>query len=1469
MDMRKDGSYQGYPVQVPWAVPTPASHDLLDPKLSCENGYENHVNIANIGTSFGCWDGSNVGLRSQISDHMKGGIYDTFLMDNNNWSGIPCSHLLALADAATVTKAPGGSCPSTSGGTSGGISGDGCGSIGDDGYDNIGSVDVQFRKQDCGSSRNLELQQYTQPERTRFLFDLNSPPILTDQPPQLITNISSQLTPVTPKQTRKVGRERMVSDIINDQPELFIEQTPDSVCHSDVDEDVEEVSSDDLNLKKTPQPKQTRRKYKSNIVIEGEPKRARKRTQKPDGLLTAKSKDIWELEVDEDFEEDSSDDSSSKRTVQPKQRRRKHRPKVVIEGEPKSAKKGTPKPDGSSTVKSKDVKKSTIEKSIELTKTRPTRTSCRKKIYFEDEWDYEGTEIEMMYESQIFGPITPDKLDIKDETKNICTRAKRSLEFSRCESLSSSDTCSDEDALGICNKSLKEYLPTFTNFPPCYKKRRTEKYYSSINTKRLAFSSVRSPEKSTEKSTVSNHQSYKSTSDFGRVDSFRKKRSKGVRRVRDLAEFAGLIEGKPKTCMELLATDFSVDFVTKKRTKRNYIVPSSSYHSNRFLMQIGFDSSLRWKKTYDIDALINQFDNLGLKDRVMEQNRRALVPYKTRYRERNSSLVLYQHDRSVVPYDESYDPFKGKKERPKVDIDDETTRVWRLLLEDINSEGIDGTDEDMTKRWEEERNVFSGRAASFIARMHLIQGDRRFSKWKGSVVDSVIGVFLTQNVSDHLSSSAFINLAAKYPPKSEPLCEDKLSISVKEPCESDQEETLLDTVSYEEKEAVNSNELESISYSSLKYNEGISYELECNNELKEDGTIKHDEKCVSEHSEILAEIVGNDIDNSIVEKDQKIEIENLSGEILEDIESNLNEYEDIPKSIGIKKRRIRNGKNKFDWDSLRRDAQAKKKRVKTPNTADSVDYEAVRRANVDEISDTIKDRGMNNMLAERIKAFLNRLVKDHGSIDLEWLRDVPPDKAKEYLLSFRGLGLKSVECVRLLTLHHLAFPVDTNVGRIAVRLGWVPLQPLPESLQLHLLELYPVLESIQQYLWPRLCKLDQKTLYELHYQMITFGKVFCTKNKPNCNSCPLRGECRHFASAFASARLPLPAPPEKSIVTSAGKRTPSQSQNQSQSQSSTELPDRDYLSLPPANQYLLPDSEVQHQDPIIEQPTTPEPTIEVPLTPEVEKIHEEFDIEDFSEDPDEIPTIKLNMEAFTQNLQNFMENNMELAEGDMSRALVALTSEAASLPTRKLKNVSQLRTEHQVYELPDSHPLLEGFDVREPDDPCSYLLAIWTPGETAESIQPPKGQCSSQESGTLCLKETCFLCNSIREANSKTVRGTLLIPCRTAMRGSFPLNGTYFQVNEVFADHDSSLKPIDVPRFWLWNLPRRTVYFGTSIPTIFRGLTTEGIQYCFWRGFVCVRGFDRKSRAPRPLMARLHFPVSKLKRTRGGKPEEE
>ncbi|KAL6998098.1 hypothetical protein U1Q18_008225 [Sarracenia purpurea var. burkii] len=371
-----------------------------------------------------------------------------------------------------------------------------------------------------------------------------------------------------------------------------------------------------------------------------------------------------------------------------------------------------------------------------------------------------------------------------------------------------------------------------------------------------------------------------------------------------------------------------------------------------------------------------------------------------------------------------------------------------------------------------------------------------------------------------------------------------------------------------------------------------------------------------------------------------------------------------------RQRIVKQKQDTVEWDRLRMQAQAKGKRDRTTNTMDSLDYEVVRCAEVHEIADTIKERGMNNVLAERIKDFLNRLVREHGSIDLEWLRDVPPDKAKEYLLS--------------------------------------------------------------RYLWPRLCKLDQRALYELHYQMITFGKVFCTKSKPNCNACPMRGESRHFASAFASARLSLPGPEEESIV----RATENKGANRIPVDAIKPL----QLPLPQANQQLQALSQVNHCEPIIEVPTTPEPTVELPATPDHEQPQVSYsDIEDgIGEDPEEIRTIKLNIEELTQNLQTYMQQNMEIQEANMSKALVALTPEVASIPMPKLKNVNRLRSEHRVYELPDSHPLLEGLQKREPDDPCSYRLAIWTPGETANSIQLLERKCSFQEFGKLCGEKTSF-----------------------------------------------------------------------------------------------------------------------------------
>lgn len=83
-------------------------------------------------------------------------------------------------------------------------------------------------------------------------------------------------------------------------------------------------------------------------------------------------------------------------------------------------------------------------------------------------------------------------------------------------------------------------------------------------------------------------------------------------------------------------------------------------------------------------------------------------------------------------------------------------------------------------------------------------------------------------------------------------------------------------------------------------------------------------------------------------------------------------------SSNVKRDRIGEQKqNTEDWDSLRLQAQVEgKRRERTTNTMDSLDWEAVRCADVNEIAYTIRERGMNNRLAARIKVHISQLTAD-------------------------------------------------------------------------------------------------------------------------------------------------------------------------------------------------------------------------------------------------------------------------------------------------------------------------------------------------------------------------------------------------------------------------------------------------------------------------------------------------------------
>jgi endonuclease-3 len=71
-----------------------------------------------------------------------------------------------------------------------------------------------------------------------------------------------------------------------------------------------------------------------------------------------------------------------------------------------------------------------------------------------------------------------------------------------------------------------------------------------------------------------------------------------------------------------------------------------------------------------------------------------------------------------------------------------------------------------------------------------------------------------------------------------------------------------------------------------------------------------------------------------------------------------------------------------------------------------------------------------------------------------------------------------------------AFPVDTHVHRVAVRLGWVPAGATAERAHDLLRALVP-----------------PDVRYDLHMALIAHGRAACRARRPACGECVLRRVC--------------------------------------------------------------------------------------------------------------------------------------------------------------------------------------------------------------------------------------------------------------------------------------------------------------------------------------------------------------------------
>lgn len=155
------------------------------------------------------------------------------------------------------------------------------------------------------------------------------------------------------------------------------------------------------------------------------------------------------------------------------------------------------------------------------------------------------------------------------------------------------------------------------------------------------------------------------------------------------------------------------------------------------------------------------------------------------------------------------------------------------------------------------------------------------------------------------------------------------------------------------------------------------------------------------------------------------------------------------------------------------------------------DWKAVMNANTEDVVEAIRTAGLANQKGPRIQSAL-RDIAEHtqGELSLEFLRDMPRDEARNWLLAVKGVGPKTAAIVLLFSLGIPAFPVDTHIYRVTGRMGLRPLNLSVEKTHAYLEERIP-----------------ENAYYDLHLNLIRLGREVCGARKWHCYRCPVLEIC--------------------------------------------------------------------------------------------------------------------------------------------------------------------------------------------------------------------------------------------------------------------------------------------------------------------------------------------------------------------------
>lgn len=159
------------------------------------------------------------------------------------------------------------------------------------------------------------------------------------------------------------------------------------------------------------------------------------------------------------------------------------------------------------------------------------------------------------------------------------------------------------------------------------------------------------------------------------------------------------------------------------------------------------------------------------------------------------------------------------------------------------------------------------------------------------------------------------------------------------------------------------------------------------------------------------------------------------------------------------------------------------------------DWRAMMHAPTEEVEATIEGVTWPEQKAPRLQAVLYAIEQRHGSLSLDFLKDMPVEEARAWLESIPGIGPKtSAAVLSFSVLRKAALPVDSHHHRVAQRTGLIPQSTAVGPS-------HAVLAALLPEDW------DAQQVYDNHEVMMLHGQRCCFFKNPACERCAVLDLC--------------------------------------------------------------------------------------------------------------------------------------------------------------------------------------------------------------------------------------------------------------------------------------------------------------------------------------------------------------------------